>query len=159
MWTCMPYTPSYCTCKDVMNDKLKFCSEKISCLQRVKRLPSLMQQSQFTCYPLIDLDKRLEHKLVWLCKTGDWLATICERRISNAGSLWARVRQTVVFLKYLSNAINVLICIRVILLAKELWFSVKQMFCKSQEFVKSAKFTAFKKEHPLVRICHFKLFS
>ena len=65
-----------------MADKLAeeiFCSERVSYLQRIKRSPSLLQQGQFTCYPLIDVDKWLAHKLVWLHETRDWLFATCEQ--------------------------------------------------------------------------------
>ena len=130
-----------------MTDKLKFCSEKISCLQRVKRLPSLMQQSQFTCYPPIDLDKRLEHKLVWLCETGDWLVTICEQRISNAGSLWARVRQTVVFFKYLSHDMHPchIACNRTLIFSETNVVEVPRIckICKIHSLQKRASFSTY----------------
>ena len=62
--------------KDIMVDKLtkeRVCVNSAVredfILQRIKRLPSLSQQSQFTHYPHIDLNKHLTYKLVWLCET------------------------------------------------------------------------------------------
>ena len=63
--------------KDILADKLTeerfFVDSTVRgfhiYVQRTKRLPIVMQQSQFMCYALIELDKQLVHKLVWLHKT------------------------------------------------------------------------------------------